>query len=111
MPNYNKSKAYRVEERGRVVPSAIAIKRIQEVSINASTFTAVTIPKDVACKAVLVKTREGGNWYVSTTLLGTTYLTVNFGPLVLDIAGRPEEILLYAKSASGSKTLEIMYVD
>ena len=110
MTNFNKSKAYRLEERGRVVPSAIAIKRIQEVSINASTFTAVTIPKDVACKSVLIKTRGSGNWLISTTLLGTVYLTVTF-PLSLDIAGRPEEVLFYAKSSSGSETLEIMYLD
>jgi len=109
--NYNKLTAYRLDERGRVVLSAIAIKKIQEVSINASTFTVVTIPSDAACKSVLVNAREGGNWLISTTLGGTTYLTVNFGPLVLDIAGLPSEILFYAKSGEGNKTLEIMYID
>ena len=109
--NYNKFTAYRLDERGRVIHSAVSIVEIQEVSIVDSAFTLITIPNDVACKSLLVKIRGGGTWLLSLDIGGSTYLTVSFNHLSLDIAGAPGEALFYAKSASGSKTLEIMYID
>ena len=108
--NYNKFAAYKLDERGRVIHSAVGIVRIQEVSIVDSEFTIINIPSDVTCKSLIVKTRGGGTWLLSLDIGGSTYLTVAF-PLSLDIAKAPNEALFYAKSASGNETLEIMYID
>ena len=109
-PDYNKHAAYKFDARGNIILSAVSIVKIQEVSIVDSAFVEVALPIDAICKSIIVKSRAGGNWLLSLSLVGTTYITITF-PLALDIAKEAEDILFYAQSSSGNETLEIMYID
>lgn len=110
MINRSDSLPYRSESNTRVIHAGTSIRDILEISIADDSWQAVAVPEGISCKAILATTRDGGDWKISHLVAGARYLTVK-APLSIDIAGLSEEILFYAQSSSGNKTLEVLFLD
>ena len=82
---------------------------VATVTLNASTYVAVTLPAGVSCKSVSAKTRSGNNWYFASSASPTDYMTLA-GMLTLSIVANAGETLFYVKGST-SDTLELVYLD
>ena len=81
----------------------------QNVSIDASTWTAVTAPSGVEANRLLATTRDGANFLVSPNANGSNYVTVR-APLSCRIPNISKTNMFYVKGTS-TTTLEILYID
>ena len=77
----------------------------QEVAVSDSEWTPVVAGHD--CLSVLVGLRTGAAWHLFPVGSGSSYKTIR-GDINLDMASSAGDILFYARSASGSDTLEVM---
>jgi hypothetical protein len=96
-----------VTENGDKFFSARGMKAPIEVTLNTSTFVAVTL--NTSCKAVHISTRDAADFYISDVSAGTTYATLKSG-MYMDIHGDSGKILFYVKGSSVT-TLEIIPFD
>jgi len=83
---------------------------IINTAVDTSNWTAITIPTDTSCKAILAHLRSGNQWLLSHTSAGTKYFTMS-GTLSMDIASNEEEVLFYVKAVSGADTMEVILLD
>jgi hypothetical protein len=102
-------KAYPLDPNLREIRSVQTIPDILNLAISSAGWTAVQLPAGVACKAVLMQTRDGSAWQMSHLEAGTRYMTVGTS-LGIDLAGKDEAILCYAKGTT-STTLEVVFLD
>lgn len=86
-----------------------SLTSILNVTINTSTYVAVTIPAATYCKSFLMQTRDGSPFLLALSASPTNYATIN-QPLALDFAGKPGTVIAYVK-ATVAGTLEVILGD
>lgn len=99
-----------VDERGRVVQAGTTIRHIDNISINTSTYVAITVPTDVFCKAIMIQTRAGNAFRLATSATPTNYASIS-GPMSFNIKQKDGYVVGYVRAASTSDTLEVIYLD
>jgi hypothetical protein len=99
-----------VDRDGRTIHAGDAIAHIDNVTINASTYTKIAIPADTYCKAVLLKTRGANAFRLALSASPSAYITFS-GQVSLNIDLRSGETLGWIRGDTAGDTLEIMYLD
>lgn len=91
------------------------LKPLATVALNNSTYTAITLAKDVRTKTVFLQCDSAIDVNISDTLAGTLFWTVKSGSfLTFQVAPNVQEgvyTLCYAKSASSTPNLQVLQVD
>lgn len=98
------------DTQGVAIQAVNAIKGIMNLSIGTSSYVAVTLPQEYACKSVYVKTRLGNSWRIATGSSPSYYMLVDFN-LSLAVVSPPGTILFYARADTVEDTLEIVFMD
>lgn len=84
------------------------IPSISNVSINSSSWTAISIPSGVNnFTKIFLRTRDSSLFYISDSATGTNYYSVGISH-EFDITGSVGTPLCYVKG-EGSATLEVMF--
>lgn len=112
---------YRLDAQGFKIEGGVDIVDIINESINATGWTKIEVPRipdtehqsgsyGVACKAIYVKMRDNSPWKLSHRSDGATYVTISRG-LSINIGKIAGDTLFYARTVSGTGTLEVMLLD
>lgn len=105
-----KNAPFQVDSNGNIINnSGNTITSILNVTINTSTYAAVTMPTGVFCKALIMQTRDGSPYLIATSSSPTTYMTIS-SPLAISIVGIPSQVLCYVK-ATVEGVLEVILLD
>ena len=103
---------FRREVNDVIIPWGSKVSGILNTSLNASTYTAITIPAETYCKYILAQTEDYGLWYLSDVLAGTTYFNIPANQvLALNIAGLPGQTIFYAKDGNATPKLQVILID
>lgn len=104
------SEPLRSTESGQMIEGGSLLRAPLEVTLNTSTFAAVTLGANLPCKYAILKMRDSSEFYISDILAGTTYFTIS-GSLELPIAKDGGATLCFAKCSGSETTLEVLLVD
>jgi hypothetical protein len=95
---------------GRIIHAGSSIRHIANTSITTACYTAITVPANVFCKAILIKTRAANAFRLATSESPSEYATFS-AQVALNISLREGDILGYIRSDTVSDELEIVYLD
>lgn len=98
------------DRNGRVVQAGTTIRYIDNITINASTYVAVTVPAEVWCKALMIQTRAGNAFRLATSATPTNYASIA-GPVSFNMRLRESVVVGYVRAETTADTLEIIYLD
>ena len=104
------SQPLQATENGQQIPGGSLIRAPLAVTLNTSTFVAVTLSASLPCKYVILKMRDNSEFYLSNIAAGTTYISIS-GSLELPIAKAGGATLCFAKCSGSETTLEVLLVD
>lgn len=93
-----------------VIQAGTQIRHISNTSIVTGSYAEISVPIGVFAKSILVQTRNGNAFRLSTTPVGTTYASIS-GPLAMNIHCEEGELLGYIRAENTSDTLEIIFLD
>jgi len=96
--------------QGSAIQAVSSVIRVQNVSITSASYVAITLPPEVYCKSIYIKTRSGNSWRLATQSNPSAYMLVDFN-MSLAIVAYPGKTIFYAIADSASDTLEIIYMD
>ena len=103
---------FRREVNDLVIPWGSKVSGVLNTALNASTYTAITMPADTYCKYILAQTADYGAWLFSDILAGTTFFSIAASQvLALNIAGVPGQVLFYAKDGNATPNLQVILID
>jgi hypothetical protein len=104
------AKSLPIDVDGRRVQGGSEIPVIKNVSINTSSYSAVTLPADTFCKAVMLKTRAGKSFRIATSDSPTEYARID-NPISFNVVLEGGDTLCYVRADTEADTLEIIYLD
>jgi hypothetical protein len=87
------------------------IKIPDKTALNASTYTAVTIPASVGneCLPITAWTEDGTSWYISNTAAGTVNGLVPADAIFSDDCAQfTDGVVFYAKASAGTPDLIVL---
>ena len=89
------------------------IKPILNTEINDSEWTEVSLSSQQTGRQYVIQSRDGSDFKISNTSSGSTYWTVRDGSAisVKDYSLAMGDTLFYAKSVSGTITIEVFIID
>ena len=100
------------EVNDELIPWGSKVSAVINTALNASTYTAITIPADTYCKYLLAKTADDGAWLFSNIEAGTTFFSIPANQVMaLNIAGIPGQVLFYAKDGNGTPNMQVILID
>lgn len=80
------------------------------IALNASTYTAITIPvTNNRCRPVAVTTSDSTSWFLSYDSAGTTPVTIPApGTLSIDCITDTSGVIFYAKASAGTPSMSVV---
>lgn len=94
---------------GHPIQASERIEAVANVTLNASTYVAVSVPAGASCKSLVAKSRSGQPWYIGTSSSPSAYYTC-LGSVAFDLVAEAGEVLFYALG-SGADTLEVLFTN
>jgi hypothetical protein len=96
--------------QGSPIQAVSSINYISNISITSSSYVAISVPVNVTCKSIYVKTRDGNSWRLATSSSPSSYALIDFNFSIALVKTAPG-IMFYEKAESTSDTLEIIFMD
>jgi len=101
---------YLIDKEGHPILGGSNFVGVINQTINASTWTLISMPINMYCKQMLIKERNSESWKLSVKSGGHPFFTVD-SPIGIEIAKKSEEVLFYAQMINGNGTIEILLID